>query len=215
VFRSTIPPGTTRQKLIPALEDASGRTAGIDFYVIYNPEYLRDSAAADFATFRILTCGSVEPGDPASEALRTLFAAWDGALITELPYEEAEFQTYVHNIWTAIKISYFNERDVPVSGSTSSGWTRSSPSPRRRLRHRGTRPSARGTSDPTEAPAYRRTRRHGRASYAFTWSGRTWSTQCAASMSAWGDPRPDPSHLTSTPSPAVRTEGHQIAHRIS
>jgi UDPglucose 6-dehydrogenase len=110
VFRSTMPPGTTRRRLIPALEAGSGKRAGTDFHVCYNPEYLREvSSVEDFLQFRFLTVGTARPGDAASAAMRALFVDFDGATVTELTFEEAEFQKYVHNVYNAAKISFFNE----------------------------------------------------------------------------------------------------------
>jgi nucleotide sugar dehydrogenase len=109
VFRSTMTPGTTRQRLIPILEEASGKLAGVDFLVAYNPEYLRaHNAVEDFLGFRVLTIGAERRGDEACEALRAVFAGFD-AEINEYSFEEAEFQKYVHNLFNALKISFFNE----------------------------------------------------------------------------------------------------------
>ena len=110
VFRSTMPPGTTRNRLIPAIEGGSGLRAGVDFLVCYNPEYLRaQNAVEDFLEFRFLTVGTTEPGDEASLRMRTIFAGFDDTTTTELSYEEAEYQKYVHNVFNAVKITYFNE----------------------------------------------------------------------------------------------------------
>jgi UDPglucose 6-dehydrogenase len=115
VFRSTMPPGTTRERLIPRLEDASGKVAGEDFLVVYNPEYLRaHNAAEDFLDFRVLTIGSERPGDSACDAMQRMFAGFR-AQVTEYTYEEAEFQKYVHNLFNALKISFFNE--MRIAGS--------------------------------------------------------------------------------------------------
>ena len=110
VFRSTMPPGTTRNTLIPAIEAGSGLRAGVDFLVCFNPEYLRAyNAVADFLDFRFLTLGTAEPGDLASLRMREIFSAFEDATVTELSYEEAEYQKYLHNVFNAVKISYFNE----------------------------------------------------------------------------------------------------------
>jgi UDPglucose 6-dehydrogenase len=110
VFRSTMPPGTTRQRLIPALEAGSGKKAGVDFLVCYNPEYLRaENAVNDFLELKFLTLGTAEPGDAAARAVRELFTGFENPVITELTFDEAEYQKYVHNVYNAVKISYFNE----------------------------------------------------------------------------------------------------------
>jgi UDPglucose 6-dehydrogenase len=115
IFRSTMPPGTTRERLIPRIEEASGKVAGEDFLVVYNPEYLRaHNAAEDFLDFRILTIGSERPGDSACDAMRRMFSGFR-AQVNEYTYEEAEFQKYVHNLFNALKISFFNE--MRIAGS--------------------------------------------------------------------------------------------------
>src|ERR1700720_4264131 len=44
ILRSTVLPGTTESLLIPTLEKASGRRAGSDFMVCYNPEFMREGS---------------------------------------------------------------------------------------------------------------------------------------------------------------------------
>ncbi|MCG8414839.1 MAG: hypothetical protein MI746_11530, partial [Pseudomonadales bacterium] len=47
VMRSTIPPGTTRDVLLPIIEEYSGKERGKDFGVCFNPEFLRESTAVE------------------------------------------------------------------------------------------------------------------------------------------------------------------------
>ena len=49
IYRSTIPPGTTEDQIIPLLEESSGKKIYVDFDVCFNPEFLREgSSVYDF-----------------------------------------------------------------------------------------------------------------------------------------------------------------------
>ena len=49
VLRCSVPPGTTLDVVAPEIERASGKKAGLDFGVAFNPEFLREGVAvADF-----------------------------------------------------------------------------------------------------------------------------------------------------------------------
>ena len=107
VLRSTVLPGTTEEQIIPALEQASGLRAGVDFSVCYNPEFMREgSAVADFQQppFTIL---GVQDGKHCDQ-LRELYKSVPGPVFeTSVPV--AEMVKYVSNAFHATKVSFANE----------------------------------------------------------------------------------------------------------
>lgn len=108
VFRSTQLPGTTRQELIPLLEESSEKCAGYDFGVAYWAEYLRASVAIeDFRHPRVITLGTLARHDRSHDALSRLAIDF-AAAVHWLPIDSAEYQKYVHNVGNAIKISTYN-----------------------------------------------------------------------------------------------------------
>lgn len=107
VVRSTVLPGTTEEVVQPLLEKHSKKKAGRDFGVCMNPEYLREKTAAeDFAAPWIVVIGqgTTQAGDMVAEAYRGFSCP-----MHRLTIREAEFQKYVHNIFNAVKIAFFNE----------------------------------------------------------------------------------------------------------
>lgn len=107
VVRSTIPPGTTEEIIMPFLEKYSGKCARRDFGVCVNPEYLRErSAEEDFANPWVIVIGELdrESGDLLQEIYY-----WVDCPIYRVSLKEAEIQKFVHNLCNATKISFFNE----------------------------------------------------------------------------------------------------------
>ena len=108
VVRSTVPPGTTENEVLPLLEAHSGATAGIDFSVAVNPEFLRAvSAYDDFLNPRVIVLGVAD--EQAEQALRVLYAPWADVPQHVMPLRTAESAKYVANLFNATKISFFNE----------------------------------------------------------------------------------------------------------
>lgn len=107
VIRSTILPGTMRKVVIPALEEHSGKKAGVDFGVCNNPEFLREgSAVKDFESPPKTVIGEVDR--ESGNMLASLYQHLDAPLIrTDL--ETAEMIKYVDNSWHALKIGFANE----------------------------------------------------------------------------------------------------------
>jgi GDP-mannose 6-dehydrogenase len=107
VIRSTILPGTMCQTVIPALERSSGKTAGVDFGVCHNPEFLREgSAVKDFHCPPKTVIGELD--QTSGDLLAELYAGIPGPLIrTDL--KTAEMVKYGDNSWHALKIGFANE----------------------------------------------------------------------------------------------------------
>jgi len=107
VIRSTVPPGTTRDVLIPVLEAASGGTAGVEFGVCFNPEFLREGTAVrDFYDPPQTVVGELTHAS--GDVLVKLCGGLPGSLVrTDL--ETAEMVKYVCNTWHALKIGFANE----------------------------------------------------------------------------------------------------------
>jgi GDP-mannose 6-dehydrogenase len=107
VIRSTLLPGAMHGVVIPILEQASGRSAGRDFGVCINPEFLREGTAIhDYDHPAKTVIGSSD--ERAAAMVRELYARLDAPLIlTDL--RTAEMAKYVDNSWHALKVTFANE----------------------------------------------------------------------------------------------------------
>lgn len=107
VLRSTVLPGTTESIVLPILEQASGRRAGIDFTVAYNPEFMREgSAVADFLQPPYTILGAQDPSH--LDALRELYKQTP-AKVFETSIAVAEMVKYLSNAFHAVKVTFANE----------------------------------------------------------------------------------------------------------
>ena len=107
VIRSTVLPGTVRGKLLPVLEEASGRVAGRDFGLCMNPEFLREgSAIEDYYHPSIVVVGELDSTSGAT--VEGMYESVE-AVTTRVPLETAEMVKYVNNAFHALKIAFANE----------------------------------------------------------------------------------------------------------
>jgi UDPglucose 6-dehydrogenase len=107
IIRSTVPPGTTEDVVIPLLETNARLQAGVDFGVCTSPEYLRQRlAVSDAAAPRVIIIGQLD--DRSGELAERLNAGF-GSPIYRVSLREAEFHKYAHNLCNASKIAFFNE----------------------------------------------------------------------------------------------------------
>jgi GDP-mannose 6-dehydrogenase len=107
VIRSTILPGTMRGVVIPAIEQHSGKRAGVDFGICNNPEFLREgSAIHDFQSPPKTVIGEFD--QESGSLLTSLYEKLSAPLI-RTSIETAEMVKYVDNSWHALKIGFANE----------------------------------------------------------------------------------------------------------
>ena len=107
VMRSTVPPGTAEERVIPLLEQRSGRRLGPDLRYYSNPEFLREgSSVRDFHAPPFTLIGASE-GDDAS-VLRTLYAPVD-APVHVTSFRVAESVKLLSNAFHAVKLAFANE----------------------------------------------------------------------------------------------------------
>ncbi|MFP5355013.1 MAG: nucleotide sugar dehydrogenase [Gemmatimonadota bacterium] len=107
IVRSTVLPGSTRSVAIPALERASGLTAGRDFGVGMNPEFLREGTSIkDFYDPPFTVIGTEDEATVA--AVRDLYAAID-APFHAVETGVAEMLKYACNCYHGLKVSFANE----------------------------------------------------------------------------------------------------------
>lgn len=107
VARSTMLPGSMRSLVIPTLEAASGKVAGVDFGVCNNPEFLREGTAVyDYYNPPKTVIG--ESDEKAGALLVKLYEKMDAPLV-RTDVETAEMVKYTDNTWHAVKVAFANE----------------------------------------------------------------------------------------------------------
>ena len=107
VMRSTMLPGTIETLVKPALERTSGKTAGIDFDLCVNPEFLREgSSIKDFYAPPFTLIGADQP--EAAERLAEMYRNIDAPLhLTSV--KAAEMVKYACNCFHGLKVAFANE----------------------------------------------------------------------------------------------------------
>jgi GDP-mannose 6-dehydrogenase len=107
VMRSTVPPGTAEDRVIPLLQRESGRVLGDRLYYYSNPEFLREgSSVRDFRAPPFTLIGAPE-GDNA-DIPREIYAPIT-APVHVAPYRVAESVKHISNVYHAVKLAFANE----------------------------------------------------------------------------------------------------------
>jgi UDP-N-acetyl-D-glucosamine dehydrogenase len=106
VLESTTYPGTTRERLVPILEE-SGMTAGEDFHVAFSPERV-DPGRTDYT---LRTTPKVVGGLTAActQRARDLYSAVCDHLVEVSTPETAELTKLLENIFRSVNIALVNE----------------------------------------------------------------------------------------------------------
>jgi UDPglucose 6-dehydrogenase/GDP-mannose 6-dehydrogenase len=108
VVKSTVVPGTTRTVVLPQLEKASGKSAGADFGVGMNPEFLAEgNAVEDFMDPDRIVLGGID--ERSRDALAELYAPFAAADTMRTDTDTAEMIKYTANSLLATLISFSNE----------------------------------------------------------------------------------------------------------
>jgi UDP-N-acetyl-D-glucosamine dehydrogenase len=107
VLESTTYPGTTREKLVPLLEEHSGLKAGIDFNVAFSPERV-DPGRTDYTlrtTPKIV--GGLTPA--CLDRAMALYAEVADHLVPVSSPEPAELAKLLENVFRSVNIALVNE----------------------------------------------------------------------------------------------------------
>jgi len=107
VLRSTVQPGTMEEVIRPALEQASGKRADVDFGLCFQPEFLREGTSIkdyDHPPFTVIGTRS----ERAAQVLRELFGHLPGEFIATT-VGVAELLKYACNAFHALKVTFANE----------------------------------------------------------------------------------------------------------
>lgn len=107
VLRSTVPPGTTEDRIRPILEESAGRRVGDNLSLVFNPEFLREgSSVKDFHQPPQTVIGSLD--EEGYKAMERMYAGLPGPVV-RTSCRVAESVKYLCNVFHAMKIVFANE----------------------------------------------------------------------------------------------------------
>jgi GDP-mannose 6-dehydrogenase len=107
VYRSTMLPGLLKSKIIPLLEEVSGKREGEGFHVCFHPEFLRESTSVhDFYNPPKTVVGTDKK--EVADVVFGLYSGFPGPMI-QTSMDVAEMVKYVDNAFHALKVTFANE----------------------------------------------------------------------------------------------------------
>jgi UDPglucose 6-dehydrogenase/GDP-mannose 6-dehydrogenase len=120
VVKSTVVPGTTEDVVLPILEEASGKKAGVDFGVGMNPEFLTEGeAVSDFMDPDRIVLGGLDAAT--ISVLEELYAGFAGVRRSHQQQDRGDDQ-YTSSSLLAAMISFSNEIGN-VCAAVGDAWT--------------------------------------------------------------------------------------------
>jgi GDP-mannose 6-dehydrogenase len=107
MITSTVPPGTTENRVIPRIEELSGKRCGTHFGVAFSPEFLREGSAIDDYRRPAKTVVGASDARALDRAV-ALFRPYSHN-VTSTSISVAEMVKLTDNSWHALKIAFTNE----------------------------------------------------------------------------------------------------------
>jgi nucleotide sugar dehydrogenase len=108
IYETTLPVGTTAQRLRPVLEHASQLTAGRDFYLAYSPERVSSGRIfRDLAAYPKIVGGIDEASTAAASAFYR--SVLDAEIIALAKADDAEFVKLIETTYRDVNIALANE----------------------------------------------------------------------------------------------------------
>lgn len=110
IVRSTIPPGTMENIIIPMLEEHSGKRNSIDFYTCFHPEFLREGTAInDYFNPPKYIIGENKCTHGGDRIIDLMVLNKNKQNVVRTSYKTAELVKYTDNVWHALKVTFANE----------------------------------------------------------------------------------------------------------
>ena len=107
VVKSTVLPGTTRDVVLPLIENYSDKKAGEGFGIAMNPEFLKEGVAIDdFLNPDRIVIGYYD--SKSKETLKELYSSFTCPIV-QTSLSAAEMIKYASNSFLATKVSFANE----------------------------------------------------------------------------------------------------------
>lgn len=107
VVRSTVPPGTTEQVIIPAIERSARQKAGARLNVCFHPEFLREGSSVEDFFHPTRTLIGIHQPRGAAQFVKLWQPIKAPLYLTSL--RVAEMVKYADNAFHALKVSFANE----------------------------------------------------------------------------------------------------------